>query len=71
MDSAVDFALPDTLVCGMTLRVNNTAAGSITVTAPTACAFQGGGTTLVMAVGTHGHFVNNGGKLVHARVFSV
>jgi len=69
--SAVDFAIPDTLVCGMTVRVNNTAAGSITVTAPTGCAFAGGGTTLVMPINTKGHFVNDGGTFIHARLFTV
>ena len=71
VDSAVNYTLLDTLVCGMAQWVNNTAAGNITITAPTNCSFAGGGTTLVMATNTHGCFVNVGGAFIHARVFTV
>ena len=71
VDSDVDYTLPDTLVCGKFMWVKNTGAGNITITAPTGisgAAFRDG-TTLTLASGKYGCFVNNGGTFIHARIF--
>ena len=73
VDSAIDYTIPDTLVCGMTMWVKNTSAGDITITAPTGisgAAFRDG-TTLTLPAGAYGCFVNNGGKFIHSRIFTV
>ena len=71
MDTAVNYTLPDTLVCGMFMWVHNSAAGNITITAPANCAFRDGGTTMVMPAGTNGCFQNLGGAFIHSKVSAV
>jgi hypothetical protein len=65
--TAVNYTIPDTLVCGMTLWVLNSSAGDITITAPTNGKFRDGTTTMTLPASENCCFVNNGGTYIHAR----
>ena len=72
--SGVNYTLPDTLVTGMTIWVKNSSAGNITITAPTGISgatFRDGNTTMTLPAGAYGCFVNNGGRYIHSRIFTV
>jgi hypothetical protein len=65
--SAVNYTIPDTLVCGMTLWVKNSSAGDITITAPTNGFFRDGTNTMTLPTLKNACFVNDGGTYIHAR----
>ena len=68
--SAVNYTIPDTLVCGMTLWITNSSGGDITITEPTNGAFYTGATTLTLPTLKKLCVVNNGGRFIHARIFN-
>ena len=67
--TAVDYTIPDTLVCGMTLWVLNSSAGNITITTPTNGVFRDGTTTMTLPTLKNACFVNDGGTYIHERYF--
>ena len=72
VDTAVNYTLPNTLICGKFMWVKNSSAGNITITAPvgiTGARFRSGNTTMTLPAGKYACFTNNGGTFIHDRIF--